>query len=145
LETIRDFAIPEVKPAIELYRGEYRRKMGGEYAHARLQYQLAMLLDAWGRERGRIGIEWRFYFIERAGAPSSSLVPDVAFVSYDRLPEQPEEDAEQPTIAPDIAIEILSPDDQGRHVQEKIDLYWSYGTLRVVVVDPQTESLTIYE
>jgi Uma2 family endonuclease len=61
------------------------------------------------------------------------------------FPSSPKRTRNSRTIAPDIAIEILSPDDQGRHVQEKIDLYRSYGKPRVVVVDPQTESLTIYE
>jgi Uma2 family endonuclease len=145
MQTISDLAIPEVKPAFELYRGTLRQKVSPRYTHARLQGALHAILDAWGRERGRVGTEWRFYFIERAGAPSSSLVPDVAYVSFDRIPKYPREAAEQPTIAPDIAVEILSPDDRPRDVQEKIALYLAYGTLQVVVVDPQTETLTIYE
>jgi len=145
MQTIPDLAIPEVKPALELYRGTLRQKVSPQYTHARLQSKVTAILDAWGAERGRVGTEWRFYFIERDGAPSSSLVPDVAYLSYDRLPKHPALAAEQPTIAPDIAVEIISPDDRPRDVAEKIALYLAYGTAHVVVVDPQTRSIVIHK
>jgi len=145
MQTIPDLAIPEVKPALELYRGVLRQKMSPQWTHSRLQSALVMMLTAWAKERGRVGTEWRFYFIEGDGVPSSSLVPDVAYLSFDRLPRHPREAAERPTIAPDIAIEVLSPDDRDRDVAEKIALYLAYGTPRVVVVDPQSQSITIHE
>jgi Uma2 family endonuclease len=145
MQTIPDLAIPEVKPAFELYRGTLRQKVSPRWTHARLQLAVATILNAWAGDRGRVGTEWRFYFIEREDAPSSSLVPDVAFVSYERLPKHPQEAAERPTIAPDIAVEILSPDDRQDDVAEKIGLYVEYGTPHVVVVDPQTRSVAIYE
>jgi hypothetical protein len=43
-----------------------------------------------------------------------------------------------------LAIEIISPDDRDRDVEEKVALYLPYGTLHVVV-DPQTASITIQE
>jgi Uma2 family endonuclease len=145
MRTIPDLAIPEVKPALELYRGVLRQKMSPRWTHSRLQSALAIVLTAWASERGRVGTEWRFYFIEQDGAASSSLVPDVAYLSFARMPKHPREAAEQPTIAPDIAIEILSPDDRARDVNEKVALYLAYGTAHVVVVDPQTASIAIYE
>jgi Uma2 family endonuclease len=145
MQTILDLAIPDVKPALELYRGTLRQKVSPRYTHARLQGTLYTILSAWGNDRGRIGTEWRFYFIERDDAPSSSLVPDVAYVSFERLPNDKPEAAEQPTIAPDIAVEIISPDDRARDVAEKVDLYLAYGTPYVVVVDPQTVSVSIDE
>ncbi|GAC1583799.1 MAG: hypothetical protein NVS3B28_03870 [Candidatus Velthaea sp.] len=141
--TIPDLGIPEVKPAIELYEGVRRQKMSPQFTHARLQMKCAALLDAWAYRRGRVGTEWRFYFIERAGAPSS-LVPDVAYVSFERLPYEADVEAERPTIAPDIAIEILSPDDRPDHVRQKIALYLQFGTAMVVVVNAADLSLTVY-
>jgi len=145
MQTIPDLEIPEVKPAFELYRGTLRQKVSPRWTHARLQFALATILNAWAGNRGRVGTEWRFYFIERAGAPSSSLVPDVAYLSYERLAKHPQEAAERPTIAPDIAIEIVSPDDRTVDVTEKVEMYLAYGTLFVIVVDPQTASVAIYE
>ena len=109
MRTIPDLGIPEVKPAIELYAGVLRQKVSPQFTHARLQMRCAVLLGAWAHRRGRVGTEWRFYFVGRAGEPSS-LVPDVAYVSFARLPYDADAQAERPTIAPDIAIEILSPD-----------------------------------
>jgi len=145
MQTIPDLAIPEVKPAFELYRGTLRQKASPRWTHARLQFALATILDAWAGDRGRVGTEWRFYFIERAGAPSSSLVPDVAYLSYERLAKHPQEAAERPTIAPDIAVEIVSPDDRTVDVAEKVELYLAYGTAYVLVVDPQAVSVAIHE
>lgn len=144
MHTIPDLGIPEVKPAIELYRGVQRQKVNPRYTHARLQMNLAWAVNNATETIGRTGTEWRFYFIERSGAPNSSLVPDVAFVSYERLPKRVDDEAERPTIAPDLAIEILSPDDRPAHVSEKIALYLAYGTACVAVVDPQSETLTVY-
>ncbi|GAC1421352.1 MAG: hypothetical protein NVSMB64_30170 [Candidatus Velthaea sp.] len=140
---IPDLGIPDVKPAIELYHGVQRRKVSPQFTHARLQMRCAAMLDRWARGRGRVGTEWRFYFIERAAAPSS-LVPDVAYLSFERLPYHADAQAEKPQIAPDIAIEILSPDERADHVREKIALYLEFGTAHVLVVDASSTSIQLF-
>jgi Uma2 family endonuclease len=142
--TIADLDIPEVKPALELYRGVRRQKVSPQFTHAELVARLLGLLRLWARGRGRAGSEWRFYFLERDRARSSSLVPDVSYVSFARLPYEALGEAEQPTIAPDLAIEILSPDDRRKHVAEKVELYRTYGTPIVVVVDPRAHTAAVY-
>jgi Uma2 family endonuclease len=143
--TIDDLAIPEVKPAIELYRGVRRQKVSPQFTHALVQARLLQIMTAWSSGRGRAGSEWRFYFLEDGVARSSSLVPDVAYVSFDRVPYEATNDAEKPLGAPDVAIEILSPDDRPGHVREKIDLYRAYGTPCVVIVDPRRKTIDVYE
>ena len=143
MATISDLDIPEVKPAIELYRGTRRQKVSPQFTHALLQGRLAAILGMWARGRGRVGTEWRFYFLESDGNRSSSLVPDVAYVSFERLPYDAGPEAEQPLLAPDIAVEILSPDDRRAHVQEKTDLYRVYGTTCVIIVDPTQRSIDV--
>jgi len=143
--TIADLAIPEVKPAIELYRGKRRQKVSPQFTHGLLTGRLATIVGAWAAGRGRVGIEWRFYFLEDGVARSSSLVPDLAYVSFERVPYEAESDAEQPLGAPDVAIEILSPDDRPGDVREKIGLYRAYGTPCVVVVDPKQKSVDVYD
>src|SRR5579862_4096759 len=103
-----DLGIPEVKPAIESIRGHWTRKMSPQRRHAIQQSRLCELLTRWAGERGEVGSEWRFYFLPEDDRPSS-LVPDVAYVSFERMPLKYGELREQPTIAPDIAVEILSP------------------------------------
>lgn len=62
-----------------------------------------------------------------------------------RLPRDLGEVREKPTIAPDIAVEILSPDDRRPILDEKIDLYVRGGAELVVVVDPQRQLVEIHE
>jgi Uma2 family endonuclease len=143
--TIADLAIPEVKPAIELYRGERRQKVSPQFTHAIVTGRLYQIVAAWASGRGRAGIEWRFYFLEDGVSKSSSLVPDVAYVSFERLPYEAQLEAEQPLIAPDIAFEVLSPDDRPGHVREKIDVYRDYGTPCVVVINPKRKDIDVYD
>jgi len=58
-------------------------------------------------------------------------VPDVAFLSYERLGYDEDEAAQIPYMAPDAAIEILSPDDGRADIEEKIRVYLASGTALV--------------
>ena len=44
--------------------------------------------------------------------------------------------ASEPALAPDIAVEILSPSDRRRDVDEKVALYLKHGSKLVLEVDP---------
>ena len=130
------------KPYVESICGRLVEKVSPKRRHGRLQLRVARLLEDWARDRGEVATEWRFYLLD-CGKPSS-LVPDVAYVSFDRLPRDLPEDArERPRIAPDIAVEILSPADRKRTLEEKIRLYFEHGSLAVIVVDPERTSVTV--
>lgn len=139
-----DLGIPEVKPAIESIRGAWEQKMSPRRRHAILQGRFCMLLAQAFGELGEVGPEWRFYLLPPGEAPSS-LVPDVAYVSFERMPETYGELREKPTIAPDIAVEILSPDDRPASLAKKIDLYLGGGARLAIVVDPLERTVTFHE
>ncbi|MGP6157116.1 MAG: Uma2 family endonuclease [Vulcanimicrobiaceae bacterium] len=130
-----ELGIPEVKPAIESIRGRWVQKMSPQRRHAILQSRLARAFTDWAETRGEVGTEWRFYLLP-PGEKVSSLVPDVAFFSYARLPVELGEAREKPTVAPDIAVEVLSPDDRRALLEEKIELYFANDCKLVGVVDP---------
>ena len=46
---------------------------------------------------------------------------------------------------PDLAVEVLSPDDRPGYVREKVAEWLEAGTLVVWVVDPRTRTVTIHE
>jgi Uma2 family endonuclease len=71
-------------------------------------------------------------------------VPDVAFLSYERLGYDEDEAAQIPYMAPDAAIEILSPDDGRADIEEKIRVYLASGTALVLVIDPQSRAFNAY-
>ena len=127
--------IPEVKPAIEQIRGAWYRKMSPKHRHSLAQFRMATVLTEWAGDRGEVGTEWRCYFFP-SNEPATSLVADVSYFSFERLPLDLGERREQPTIAPDIAVEILSPDDSRKRLREKIGLYFTFGARAVLVVNP---------
>jgi Uma2 family endonuclease len=67
--------------------------------------------------------------------------PDASFVSSKRLPRVPEGFAE---LAPDLAIEVLSPEDSPREVLDKVGEYLSAGVRLVWVIDPRASCAVSY-
>ena len=69
--------------------------------------------------------------------------PDVGFVAAGRLPN-----GAVPTgfleLAPDLAVEVLSPDDLRREVLEKVGEFLDAGTRLVWVIDPRTRRAAVY-
>jgi Uma2 family endonuclease len=69
-------------------------------------------------------------------------LPDVAFVSIARVPE---ERSRVPTLAPDLAAEVLSESNTREEIAQKIREYFQSGTRLVWVIDPPTRSVAVYE
>jgi Uma2 family endonuclease len=71
-------------------------------------------------------------------------VPDVAFVRAERMP-QGEARWHFPRLAPDLAVEVLSPTDRAADMQAKVAMYQEAGVPLVWVVHPQATSVTVLE
>ena len=69
-------------------------------------------------------------------------VPDVAFVRAERMP-QGEARWHFPRLAPDLAVEVLSPTDRISDMQAKVAMYQEAGVPLVWVVDPQAQTVTV--
>jgi Uma2 family endonuclease len=74
--------------------------------------------------------------------PDTVRGPDVAFWSIERQPSVPEGYFE---IPPDLAIEVLAPDDRRKDVRAKIKEYVFYSVKLVWLVDPDTRTVTVYQ
>ena len=74
---------------------------------------------------------------ERATA---SRAPDVSFILKDRLPDNL---YSYPAMAPDLAVEILSPDDSFEDMMEKGDEYLSRGSKLVWIVITRTREVMV--
>lgn len=143
LQVAPELGIPEVKPAIEMVRGRWEQKMSPRRRHAILQGRFCTIVTQWAGNRGEVGTEWRCYILPPAEKPSS-LVPDVAYFSFERMPVACGELREKPTIAPDIALEILSPDDRRSLLDEKIAIYLANGCRLVIVADPEKRLVELH-
>ncbi len=144
MQVAPELGIPEVKPAIESVRGRWEQKISPQRRHAIVQARLCAVLTTWARDRGEVGSEWRCYLLTPSEKPSS-LVPDVAYFSFERMAPEFGELREKPTIAPDIAIEILSPGDRRTLLDEKIAIYLANDCRLVFVVDPVARSAEVHE
>jgi Uma2 family endonuclease len=74
--------------------------------------------------------------------PDLVRAPDVAYVRLDRLEGQ--DRSKYPTVAPDLAVEVVSPSDTFAAVEEKAAMWLSYGTRLVWVVEPEKEQVFVY-
>lgn len=74
--------------------------------------------------------------------PDTLVGPDVAYWSISRQPTGPEGYFE---IPPDIAVEVLSPDDRRKDVRDKVKDYLSNGVPLVWLIDPETRTVTVYQ
>jgi Uma2 family endonuclease len=75
--------------------------------------------------------------------PDELVSPDVAFVRADRLPPEQERERFMP-LAPDLAVEIVSPSDRSSDVDAKVIEYLGAGTQLVLVVQPRSRTVTAY-
>jgi Uma2 family endonuclease len=69
--------------------------------------------------------------------------PDVGFISKDRIPEAglPEGYFHG---APNLAIEVVSPNDSADEIQQKVNEYLQYGTKAVWVFYPKSKTIAVH-
>jgi Uma2 family endonuclease len=144
MEAVDEITLPEAKPALEWVRGRALQKVSPRYRHARLQGLLSQALTNWAEGRGRVGTEWHFR-VNPPGEVIRPLVPDVAYLSYQRLGLDEDEAAQIPLGAPNVALEILSPGDRNVDVADKIATYLRAGCEVVIVVDPRSDTITSHD
>lgn len=75
--------------------------------------------------------------------PDSVLGTDAAFVSHERLATVENLEKFFP-FAPDLAVEVLSPGNTRREMEEKVALYFAAGSRAVWVFDPKKRTAAVY-
>ena len=81
------------------------------------------------------------FFIE--SDPDTVRAPDVGYIRQERLPADGLPDQYFPG-APDLAVEVVSPNDSASDVQAKVRDWLSHGTQLVWVVEPKSETAMVY-
>ena len=126
----------------ELIRGTLHMMSPSGYPHGVLCARLAKLIanhvDA--KKLGAVlGAEAGFY-IERD--PDTVRAPDVAFLRAERVANPPKRGFFPG--APDLAVEVLSPDDTASEVLAKVHDWLSAGTIAVWIVDPERKTIAVH-
>ena len=71
-------------------------------------------------------------------------IPDVAFISWGRLPQRRVPTAPIPDLAPDLAVAVLSAGNTSREMARKCREYFAAGVRVVWLVDPETRTVTVH-
>lgn len=135
------FALPGSRHQ-ELVRGEVVETMPPGRKHGKLALRIGKLIDNWVEQGagGETGVESGFVL---AHDPDLVRSPDVYYVRAERIPEGEVTEGFW-TIAPDLAVEIVSPNDTADEVEAKVFEYLAAGTAAVWVVYPRSQRLTVH-
>jgi Uma2 family endonuclease len=71
-------------------------------------------------------------------------IPDISFVSWNRLPGRKVPKKPIPTLAPDWAIEVMSKTNTAREMARKRREYFRAGVLLIWEIDPENRIVTVY-
>ena len=111
------------------------------YEHGRVAYELGFRIGEFvrGRQLGTIVAAETGFLLARD--PDTVRAPDIGFVRANR--------AKDPGRgyypgAPDLAVEVLSPDDRPGYVRDKIAEWLEAGTRAVWVVDPTARTVMVH-
>lgn len=127
----------------ELVRGRVVRDQRPGARHGWLTGRLYVALDAWARESGCGMATIETGFVLEEGPRPTVRGPDVAFIAAERLPPEGIPTGFWP-FAPDLAIEVVSPTDRVSELSARVLDYLEAGSRLVWVVDPSTETVTVY-
>lgn len=73
--------------------------------------------------------------------PGLLRAPDVSFITWERYPVRP---PPYPRVSPDLAVEILSPNNTRQEITRKRREYFKHGTRLVWEINPRTQTVDVY-
>ena len=110
--------------------------------HADISLQVLLALHSFatrhqlGKVRNDVG------FLLRAN-PDRVVAPDVGFIASGRLPGGRDIDKHFP-VAPSLAVEVVSPNDDAHAVADKVAEYLDAGSARVWVINPAMRTVDVH-
>ena len=127
----------------ELIRGVLYEEMPVGRPHAKIVVKLVYLLLSFTMPR-RLGTVFAAdlgVWLERA--PDTVRAPDVAFISAERLPLD-DDSPGYSDIAPDLAVEVVSPRDSRPYIRGKARMWLDNGVRLVWAVHPRNRTVDVY-
>lgn len=138
------WALPEVPgKQLEIVDGEVVEMPGAGAIHAVIAELVLRLLGACIRKQN-LGLalpDNTAYVLRRE--PDLVRIPDVSFVSWSKVPTDGIPEGYW-LLAPDVAVEIVSPGDTAQEVYRRVHDYLEAGTRMVWVLWPRHRSMTLY-
>jgi Uma2 family endonuclease len=127
---------------VELVQGAVVAACRPGFRHGLRQLRIGGLLDQFGRstQQGRAVVETGV--VTRRG-PDTVRGPDISYWSAERLPFD-QEPVGYPDTAPDLAVEILSPNNEMAKIRLKMQEYFNRGVRMLWIVDPEDRHVAVY-
>ncbi len=135
--------LPKGKCRYELVKGELFEMPPAGGRHGSVAMRIGILLGAhvMANQMGEVFAAETGYILRRN--PDTVRAPDASFIAKDRLPP-----GELPPgyfdIMPNLAVEVLSPNDRPSEVQDKVDDWLRAEVGLVWVINPATRSAMVY-
>jgi len=136
-------AMPSCGPRYELVEGQLRMMPPAGVRHGWIAMRIGALLQnhVFENDLGAVFAAETGFLIQTD--PDTVRAPDVAFLSNERLEQVATLDGYLP-VAPDLAIEIVSPNDSSSEVEGKANMWLQAGAKMVLVVDPAQRTIRVY-
>jgi Uma2 family endonuclease len=143
LLTAEEFVREYDGQAVELVKGHVVELPMPTARHGKVCNWIAYFLTQFvlQRDLGHVMTNDSWIAVERD--PDSVRGPDVCYFSYSRLPKGPVPEGLL-DVLPELVFEVRSPSDRWTKVVEKMVEYLDGGVSVVVILDPNTQSATVY-
>jgi Uma2 family endonuclease len=126
----------------ELVKGELVRMAPAGHPHGYIEVNFAAALHTFVRRHklgrvlsGEVGLY-------TGRDPDTVRGADVAFISNERLAQV--QSQSYLDVAPELIVEVMSPDDRWYDVNDKLTEYFDVGVQMVWVADPQRRQVRVY-
>jgi Uma2 family endonuclease len=128
--------------AVELVKGKLIRMTLTGHPHGFIEGNFGMILGAfvYRHKLGRVLVGEVGLYTHRH--PDTVRGMDVAFISHERLAKAISESYLD--VAPELIVEVKSPGDSWKKIQEKLEEYFAIGVNLVWVADPQHRQVRVY-
>ncbi len=127
----------------ELILGVFVESVASGVEHGKIAFKLGAMLLAFITP-GRLGhVFGTDSGVLLQNGPDVVREPDVAYIAAERLPLDERVRGYLP-VAPDLVVEIASPNDTDREVYDKARMWLSHGVSIVWLVDPDSRSVTVH-
>ena len=139
-EMLREF--PDDGYRYELNKGSLIKMSPGNFWHgalgSKIDHRLRSFVEL--HDLGEVSVLEAGFVLQRS--PDTLRCPDVSFVRKERLADIPRTGF--PEIAPDLAVEVISPSNTETEIREKTSQYFDAGTTSIWVFYPEQRKVEVH-